>query len=749
MMARFPTWALGYADEMSVRSGESVSFRISGSGTPAVETQLVRLIHGDTNPAGPGFREVEIESNLDSEYPLVDQESHYGSYARLGRARSVLPDSGRACSLFVMVRASRSEHEQAVMSAWDQATDQGFALLLDAEGRPAFRLGSERGACDVTLPDPLLMGVWYALCAGWTPEDGEIYLGATPVLNAYNGRFSPMTAPPSAAARSRTSGPTSWPDVDVLVGALDTSDGGIVRGRFNGRVSLPSIYARPLKDEALATLSRSGAFPAHDDGLLAWWDLSQGISGLSVAGRGERGTDGSLINAPTRGVTAHNWDGSCYEWPHAPSLYGAVHFHEDDIDDIGWATTCSIRLDDALRSGLYALRLRADRFESHVPFAVRARPGRESRVCLVLPTASYMAYANIRDQTAALSEVAAGRTPILQPMDLFLMEHPELGLSLYDCHTDGSGVSLTSRRRPIVNTAPHHRYHLMGTWQLPSDLYIIDWLEQRQHGYDVLTDEDLDRNGDSALRPYRAVMTGTHPEYTSERMLDAYESYVSGGGHVMYMGGNGFYWVVCYHPERPWLLEVRRGENGVRAWQVEPGEAHHSTTGEKGGLWRNRGRAPQKVFTTGFSSEGYGGAFPYRAMSDSELPEVDWLFAGVKKRNCIGDFGLVGGGAAGQELDRADLDLGTPLGTYLLAVAEGMNDLYKSVPEDISVITDGLGGTESPTVRADLTYYEAPGGGAVFATSSIAWAGSLSHANYDNDISQITGNVLDRFIGTE
>jgi N,N-dimethylformamidase len=49
-------------------------------------------------------------------------------------------------------------------------------------------------------------------------------------------------------------------------------------------------------------------------------------------------------------------------------------------------------------------------------------------------------------------------------------------------------------------------------------------------------------------------------------------------------------------------------------------------------------------------------------------------------------------------------------------------------------------------VRADLTYFEAPGGGAVFATSSIAWSGALSHAGYENNISRITGNVLDRFI---
>jgi N,N-dimethylformamidase len=33
----------------------------------------------------------------------------------------------------------------------------------------------------------------------------------------------------------------------------------------------------------------------------------------------------------------------------------------------------------------------------------------------------------------------------------------------------------------------------------------------------------------------------------------------------------------------------------------------------------------------------------------------------------------------------------------------------------------------------------------VFSTSSIAWSGSLSYNNYDNDVSRITENVLRRF----
>ena len=50
-----------------------------------------------------------------------------------------------------------------------------------------------------------------------------------------------------------------------------------------------------------------------------------------------------------------------------------------------------------------------------------------------------------------------------------------------------------------------------------------------------------------------------------------------------------------------------------------------------------------------------------------------------------------------------------------------------------------------PEVRADLVYRRNPEGGGFFSTGSIAWAGSHSHDDYDNNISRITGNVLDAF----
>ena len=164
----------------------------------------------------------------------------------------------------------------------------------------------------------------------------------------------------------------------------------------------------------------------------------------------------------------------------------------------------------------------------------------------------------------------------------------------------------------------------------------------------MLTDEDLHSEGMDLLTPYAVVVTGTHPEYWTEKMLEGMESYLRGGGRLMYMGGNGFYWVTSIDPERPHIIEVRRW-GGTQAWRSEPGEFYHSSTGEMGGLWRNRNRAPQKMVGVGFTSEGFDHNVPYRRLPDSTGPEAAFIFEGIGLDESIGDFDCLiqDSGAAG------------------------------------------------------------------------------------------------------
>ena len=60
---------------------------------------------------------------------------------------------------------------------------------------------------------------------------------------------------------------------------------------------------------------------------------------------------------------------------------------------------------------------------------------------------------------------------------------------------------------------PRHRMAATGVpWQFAADMSIVWWLEQCGHDFDVITDEDLDREGAALLAPYKVVINGTHSE---------------------------------------------------------------------------------------------------------------------------------------------------------------------------------------------------------------------------------------------
>ena len=160
-----------------------------------------------------------------------------------------------------------------------------------------------------------------------------------------------------------------------------------------------------------------------------------------------------------------------------------------------------------------------------------------------------------------------------------------------------------------------------------------------------------------------------------------------------------------------------------------------------------RGYAPQRLLGVGFAAQGWGGASGYRRLAASHDTRAAFVFDGIGADEVIGDFGLVIGGAAGDEIDRFDVHLGSPVHGLVLATSAGQHtDYYQVTSEDVPITLPGQGGTQSPRVRADMVFFETPPGGAVFSVGSINWLGSLGWNGYANNVSRVTENVLRRFL---
>ena len=729
---------LGYTDTFSVENGQSIAFKISAALPGHYHAEIVRLRCADHT--GIGLRQHPIMTPITGKYPARFQPTYAGSYVEVDN--SAAWHASRMTLQVYVWSTTPSKGVQALLGTWDETRAAGYALILDATGAVALLLGDGQRRQLVSTGVPLLERHWYLIAASYDRSTGEIWVGQHPLIRYARSdttatRQEALVVSPAAggtfrmAAWSRQASADLHPE-RVAPGAL-----------YNGKLAEPTVAGRSLTYPERVALVEQGNPARLDDALLARWDFSREIPTTRVIDASPQCRHGRTVNLPTRAVKGQKWDGSEYNWTHKPEHYGAIHFHDDDLYDCGWETDFTLTVPEALPSGLYCAYLTQDEHEDYIPFVVRPPRGTaRAPLALLLPTASYWAYANRHVEIEWRErENVVGYFATVDPTALFLHEHPEFGVSMYDEHSDGSGVCYASRLRPVLNMRPKERL-----WQLPADTHIIDWLDAQGLGYDVITEDDLEAAGVALLASYRCVMTGTHPEYPSKRMLDAYAAYQNQGGRFIYLGGNGFYWRTTYHPDLPGVIEMRRAEDGIRSWLAEGGEYYHSFTGELGGIWRRMGRAPQAVAGTGMTAQGFDVSTYFERTSESFDPRVAFIVAGLEATERIGDFGLIGGGAAGWEIDRADRALGTPPHALVVATATHFSSVYHWVKEELTHTHSANTGDTCPFVRCDMVFYETLHGGAVFSTSSIAWAGALSHNNYHNNVSRLTENVVRRFL---
>ena len=724
---------LGYLDRWSVRPGETLTCRVSCEGAGQFDAELVRVIQGDTHPDAPGYREQVLPLSLGGPFPARFQPIQTGSYA-------IVED----CAQFAALRSlsivaaiwptTPGRGAQTLLARRDPGSGHGFELYIDEQGALAAELAGAPGVARIRVEQPLHARRWYRVAASYDAEAGRISLWQQPLFEH---------ARADDAARLEVAAPAGLVQRDVHAPLTLAACLHGARRHYNGRIDSPVLYGEALDAPLAAGAADSGT-------LVAAWDLSLEIPSQRIVDISVNRLHGRLVNLPTRAVTGPAWDGSSHAWPHAAAHHTAIHFHDDDLYDAGWQESFSLRVPEDLASGVYAVRLYTAADEFYLPFCVRAPRGRRGReVVLLLPTASYMAYANNRiGLDVPETELVCGRLVELSEQDLYMQTHPELGLCFYDLHSDGSGVHYSSRLRPVMDLQPKFVAKLGGAgsnvWQFNADTHILGWLETLGVDFDVVTDEDLHAEGAACLEGCRVLLTGTHPEYHSSAMLDALDEFGARGGRLMYLGGNGFYWRISFHPQLPGVIECRKSEDGIRVFAPGPGEYYASFTGEYTGLWRRNGRPPNRLAGVGMVAQGFDVSSPYYRNPASRDPRVAFMFEGVEAE-VIGDFGLSGGAAAGLEVDAADAELGTPPHALVVASSRLHTDLYLMTPEDMLDPVPGLGGSEADNIRADIVFFETASGGAVFSVGSVAWGGAMAWNGYDNDVARITANVLRRF----
>lgn len=741
----------GYTDRPSVSPGEKIGFHIDAYKEGPFESRLLRIINGDANPAGPGLVSEEIDLAATGDHFAFPQKTRRGGHI-LVECPSV-PLSGGFCVQAFVYPTIPGHASQSIIGQQESDCSKGWLVELK-EGHLTFSVGNESEVRTIRSEKPLLPHVWYSIAATYDPISDTLSIEQKATLNRVNGKFGLVVPIDSDCSMTAACGLVPvGSDTPIVIAASIASFGSDeinIHQFYNGKIDSPKIICGQIDNEILRQL-QLGGIPEHVR-FFAHWDFAAnaGINGfqsdvvLDVSGNN---LNGECINVPDRGMTGWNWEGHLEHFAYAPHQYGAIWFHEDSVEDCGWSEVLTLSIPENFKSGVYALEVTKDGQSDQIVFFVRPKIGRpQAKIAVLMPTFTYTVYENVISHAEGAAETVFAQATQLNQVDIELVERGrDTGLSGYEYHCDGRGCQYISWRKPILNMRPGYLYPIGATWNFTTDLHIISWLENKKIPYDIITDHDVHAEGADLLKNYNLVISGTHPEYVSGQILDAWEDFIAQGGRGMYLGGNGWYWVTAQHPTKPFLLEIRRGEIGDQTWKARPGEYHLSFTGERGGLWRNRARAPQKIFGTGYAAHGFSISAPYHLLADASDPRVEWIFDGVVDRTILGTEGLIGGGAVGQEFDRYDPELGSPPHALLLGTSYGHTKYDGLVPEEQYSTAPHINGEEHPLVRGDLVFFTTPNGGAMFAASSMTWATCLAVNGYDNDVSRVMHNVVWRF----
>src|ERR1700733_4715719 len=437
-----------YTDKLSVKPGDTLNVMASGDATDTMRAQLVRLIHGDEHPDGPGYIEQSVASPIDRDWPVRKQYIQKGNFLQVADAQNKLAATGPITLHAYIFPTLPDAGREILLGRWSVDGTSGFGLGINPSGRLEFWVGDSTPPDALAAEVKLIPRVWYFVAVSYDPASGVATLYQEAVINRYNSLLSKIVPYDyrSHVAETLRVRPTLPEHSGFLIGAAterNAARGAFYSQCYNGKIDRCGVQGAALDRSALDAIRDGGTPDAA--GVLAYWDTSTGYTergiGDLVLDTGPSQLHAEGVNRPVRGQTGWNWNGrnDCFRF--APREFGGIEFHADALIDCRWEPRLTLTVPADLKSGVYAIKLTAEDVEEYTPFIVRSAAPRAS-ICLLIPTASYLAYANggsafDAEQLQSITAV----TPIFQELDVEVYKNNvEFGLSTYDSHDDGVGV---------------------------------------------------------------------------------------------------------------------------------------------------------------------------------------------------------------------------------------------------------------------------------------------------------------------
>ena len=342
---------LGYTDVWSATAGETIRVMVSTYGPKRYRADLVRVICGDDDPDHDIYLEEELEAPFNGEYTGHMQPIDAGSYVVVPNSPNLPPLESFTVQAWIWP-TTPNKGEQGLVTRWQENPVGGFALMIDATGALAMRVGDGSGnVAEISTGEPLAARRWYLASGSYDLATGEISVSQEPVE-------SPLENLKAAAATTQTGfGSIARANLPLMFAAFpatQTTGKPASRYSYNGKLDRPRLIGGVLSKAERSVMAWDATPHERNTAVIGAWDFSRDIGGSTISDAGPNNLHGWSVNLPSRGCKGFNWSGAEQNWRHAPQQYGAIHFHDDDLYDAGWEVDFEYVIPADLRSGVYA-----------------------------------------------------------------------------------------------------------------------------------------------------------------------------------------------------------------------------------------------------------------------------------------------------------------------------------------------------------------------------------------------------------
>ncbi len=154
----------GYADKFGVHPGDKIRFYVNCDGPSQYNAKLVKMIHGDTNPRGPGLIERPIKSAINGNYKGRKQIIHSGSYGVVeDKPQFHLKSFTLQCWVWPTAPKTHPKYwkhgAQGLVTKWHN--NKGYGLFINEDGCAELRINGNK----ITTSAPLRDHAWHFLAA--------------------------------------------------------------------------------------------------------------------------------------------------------------------------------------------------------------------------------------------------------------------------------------------------------------------------------------------------------------------------------------------------------------------------------------------------------------------------------------------------------------------------------------------------------------------------------------------------------